>query len=158
GCECVGYQAHDPQGHEQPNITMNQLVKCVRATGILGVVGVFIPEDPKAKDKLEREGQIAFDWGELWNRGLKIGTGQTSVKAYNRYLRDLIHQGRARPSFIVSHELPLEEAPDAYKHFDARDPGWTKVVLKPAGVSAKPRVSSVPVRAGVVALGSKGGV
>jgi threonine dehydrogenase-like Zn-dependent dehydrogenase len=31
----------------------------------------------------------------------------------------------------VSHELSLEEAPDAYKHFDARDDGWTKVVLRP---------------------------
>jgi threonine dehydrogenase-like Zn-dependent dehydrogenase len=37
------------------------------------------------------------------------------------------------PSFLVSHELPLDEAPDAYRHFDARDDGWTKVVLKPDG-------------------------
>jgi threonine dehydrogenase-like Zn-dependent dehydrogenase len=32
----------------------------------------------------------------------------------------------------VSHELPLEEAPEAYKRFDARDDGWTKVVLRPS--------------------------
>jgi glutathione-independent formaldehyde dehydrogenase len=31
----------------------------------------------------------------------------------------------------VSHELPLDEAPAAYQHFDARDDGWTKVVLRP---------------------------
>ena len=31
-----------------------------------------------------------------------------------------------------SDELPLDQAPEAYKHFDARDDGWTKVVLKPA--------------------------
>jgi threonine dehydrogenase-like Zn-dependent dehydrogenase len=31
----------------------------------------------------------------------------------------------------VSHNLPLEQAPDAYKHFDAREDGWTKVVLNP---------------------------
>ena len=34
-------------------------------------------------------------------------------------------------SFIVSHELPLDRAPEAYEHFDARDDGWTKVVLHP---------------------------
>jgi threonine dehydrogenase-like Zn-dependent dehydrogenase len=45
-------------------------------------------------------------------------------------LRDLIHAGKAKPSFIVSHRLPLDEAPNAYRHFDARDNGWTKVVLK----------------------------
>src|ERR1035437_4506368 len=40
---------------------------------------------------------------------------------------------RAKPSWIVSHELALDEAPEAYKHFDARDNGWTKVILHPAG-------------------------
>ena len=43
-----------------------------------------------------------------------------------------IHEGKAKPSFIVSHQLSLKEAPDAYKHFDAREKGWTKVLLKPA--------------------------
>jgi len=61
-----------------------------------------------------------------------MGTGQAPVKAYNRQLCRLIHVGRAKPSFLVSHELPLDQAPDAYGHFDARDDGWTKVVLKPA--------------------------
>jgi threonine dehydrogenase-like Zn-dependent dehydrogenase len=48
-----------------------------------------------------------------------------------RRLRDLIHFDKATPAVIVSHELPLMEAPDAYKHFDNRDKGWTKVALHP---------------------------
>jgi glutathione-independent formaldehyde dehydrogenase len=51
---------------------------------------------------------------------------------YNRHLRDLIIAGRAQPSFLVSHELPLTEAADGYRHFDDRDAGWTKVLLRPA--------------------------
>ncbi len=39
GCECVGYQAYDPRGRGHPNMTMNDLVKSVRSTGILGVGG-----------------------------------------------------------------------------------------------------------------------
>ena len=31
--------------------------------------------------------------------------------------------GRATPSWIVSHELPLQRAPEAYQHFDARGGG-----------------------------------
>ncbi|HEX3835062.1 MAG TPA: hypothetical protein VHW04_23975 [Solirubrobacteraceae bacterium] len=62
-----------------------------------------------------------------------MATGQANVKAYNRKLRDLIEAGKAKPSFLISHELPLAEAPDAYTHFDHRDAGWTKVILKPAG-------------------------
>jgi glutathione-independent formaldehyde dehydrogenase len=61
-----------------------------------------------------------------------MGTGQCPVKRYNRLLRDLLIQGRARPSFIVSHELSLAEAPEAYRNFDERVDGWTKVLLHPA--------------------------
>ncbi|HEX8796761.1 MAG TPA: glutathione-independent formaldehyde dehydrogenase [Polyangiaceae bacterium] len=132
GCECVGWQAHDPEGHERPNATMNRLVASVRATGIIGVVGVFVPEDPKSPDALMKKGRLAFDFGAFFTKGLRLGSGQANVKAYNRELRDLIHAGRAQPSFIVSHRVPLDQGPDAYAHFDARDDGWTKVVLKAA--------------------------
>ncbi len=131
GCECVGWQAHDPQGHEVPNLTMNNLVSSVRATGAIGVVGVFVPSDPQSPNELGKHGQIAFDFGLFFQKGLRMGSGQANVKAYNRYLRDLIAAGKAKPSFLVSHHLPLHEAPDAYHHFDARDDGWTKVILKP---------------------------
>lgn len=60
-----------------------------------------------------------------------MGSGQTNVKSYNSYLSSLIATGKAKPSFLVSHELPLDDAADAYRHFDARGGGWTKVVLKP---------------------------
>ncbi len=136
GCECVGYQAHDVQGHEHPNATLNKLVQSVRETGALGVVGVFVPQDPQSPDKLEKHGQIAFDLGKFWQKGLRMGTGQANVKAYNRQLCNLIHEGRAQPSFVISHELTLDEAPDAYGHFDARELGWTKIVLKPKGKTA----------------------
>jgi glutathione-independent formaldehyde dehydrogenase len=131
GCECVGYQAHDPQGHEHPNETLNKLVRSVRFTGSIGVVGVFVPEDPRGPDELERHGQVVFDYGQFWFRGQRMGTGQCPVKRYDRRLRNLIHVGKAKPSWIISHELPLDAAPGAYEHFDHRDDGWTKVVLEP---------------------------
>ncbi len=131
GCECVGFQAHDVQGHEHPNMTLNNLVQSVKATGTIGVVGVFAPQDPGGPDEESKQGEITFDIGLFFNKGQAMGTGQANVKAYNRQLRDLIHAGKAKPSFIVSHNLPLTDAVDAYKHFDARDSGWTKVVLKP---------------------------
>ena len=132
GCECVGYQCHDLQGHEHSAMTMNNLVRSVKFTGGIGVVGIFLPQDPKAPEELEKKGEIAFDIGWFWFKGQHIGTGQANVKHYNRQLRDLITAGKAKPSWIVSHKLPLHEAPNAYQHFDARDDGWTKVVLRPA--------------------------
>lgn len=131
GCECVGWQAHDPDGNEHSYLSMNGLVHAVRATGAIGVVGVFPPVDPNGPDKLSKDGKMAFDFGTYFTKGLRSGTGQANVKAYNRQLRDLITGGHAEPSFIVSHELPLAQAPEAYQHFDNRDDGWTKVILKP---------------------------
>lgn len=131
GCECVGYQAHEPGGDEHPNLTMNRLVSSVRFTGRIGCVGVYVPQDPGASDELAKRGQLAFDYGMFWFKGQQLGSGQAPVKKCNRRLRDLIAEGRATPSFIVSHELPLEQAPEAYERFDAREDGWTKVVLKP---------------------------
>jgi glutathione-independent formaldehyde dehydrogenase len=131
GCECVGYQCCNMHREEVPNLTMNNLVQTVKATGRIGVVGVFVPEDPQAQDKLAKKGQLAFDFGRFWFKGQSIGTGQANVKAYNRLLSRLIEHDKVKPSWIVSHELPLEQAPQAYENFDKRKEGWTKVVLKP---------------------------
>jgi glutathione-independent formaldehyde dehydrogenase len=111
---------------------MNNLVASVRATGGIGVVGVFLPQDEHAHDDLAKEGKLAFDFGQFWFKGQSIRTGQANVKHYNRRLRDLIAAGKANPGQIVSHELSLAQAPDAYEKFDERVDGWTKVVLHPA--------------------------
>ena len=131
GCECVGYQCCNMHREEVNGMTMNNLVKTVKATGGIGVVGVFLPEDPGAKDKLAKVGKLPFDFGQFWVKGQHIATGQANVKAYNRKLCNLIEAGKAKPSWIISHELTLDQAPEAYKNFDERKKGWTKVVLKP---------------------------
>ena len=131
GVEAVGFQAHDPAGNEHPELALDGLVSVVRATGGIGVVGVYVPEDPGAADEAAKEGRVGFDWGAAWEKGIAFGTGQCPVKRYNRELRDLIIRGKAHPGNIVSHELPLEQAPDAFARFDAREDGWTKVILHP---------------------------
>ena len=69
--------------------------------------------------------------GKFWFKGQHIATGQANVKAYNRKLCNLIQAGRAKPSQIISHEMRLDQAPEAYKSFDERSDGWTKIVLRP---------------------------
>lgn len=131
GVECVGFQAHDQSGEEHPELVLDNLVEVVRATGCIGVVGVYVPQDPGAATEGAKEGRIAFEYGAAFKKGISIGSGQCPVKRYNRELRDLIIRGRANPAFIVSHELDLDDAPEAYENFDARVDGWTKVLLHP---------------------------
>ncbi|MCJ1365329.1 hypothetical protein MMC16_004450 [Acarospora aff. strigata] len=132
--DAVGYQAVDSSGStEKPNVVLDQLIRVTRATGGLGVPGLYVPADPGAADAQSKEGQIVIPFGKLFEKGLSIGTGQCNVKAYNRYLRDLIVSGRARPSFVVSHEIGMEDVVGAYEKFDKRVEGYTKVLIHPNG-------------------------
>ncbi|GAA2173292.1 glutathione-independent formaldehyde dehydrogenase [Arthrobacter parietis] len=131
GIEAVGYQAHDHTGEEHPEMVLDNLVKVVRATGHIGVVGVYVPEDPGATNDLAKEGRVAFNYGQVFAKGISLMGGQCPVKKYNRELRDLIIRGKAKPSWIVSHEVSLDEAVDAYAKFDKREDGYTKVLLHP---------------------------
>jgi glutathione-independent formaldehyde dehydrogenase len=132
GIEAVGYQAHDQEGVEHPEMVLDALVRCVRTTGGIGVVGVYVPQDPTAAGEGARDGRIGFDFGTLFQKGQRIGTGQCPVKRYNEFLRDLIIAGKAAPSMLVSHEVALDDAPAAYDKFDKRIEGYTKVLLHPA--------------------------
>jgi len=131
GVEAVGFQAHDPTGEEHPEMVLDNLVKSVRTTGGIGVVGVYVAQDEGAPTVEAGQGRVGFDYGTFFTKGQQMGTGQAPVKRYNTALRDLIITGRATPSFIVSHELGLDEAVAAYDSFDKREDGWTKVLLHP---------------------------
>jgi glutathione-independent formaldehyde dehydrogenase len=132
GIEAVGYQAHDPSGDEHPEMVLDSLVRAVKTTGGIGVVGVYVPSDPQAASEGAQQGRIGFDYGTFFQKGQQMGTGQCPVKRYNERLRDLIIAGKAAPSLLVSHELSLDEAPAAYEKFDKRIDGYTKVLLHPA--------------------------
>jgi len=144
GVDAVGYQATDPDdvdtdtedysyqpAKENPAVVINNLIRVVRPTGELGIPGLYVPEDPGAPDDMAAQGRLGIDFGKFFEKGLKCGTGQCNVKAYNRYLRDMIIEGRADPSWVVSHRVDLDEAPEMYEAFDAREEGVTKVLLEP---------------------------
>jgi glutathione-independent formaldehyde dehydrogenase len=112
---------------------LNSLIETVRPTGRLGIPGLYVPSDPGGPDEHAKQGMLLVAIGKAFEKGLELGTGQCNVKQYNRQLRDLIIAGRAEPSFVVSHELPLAQAPEAYEKFDQRVDGYTKVILHPRG-------------------------
>eukprot|EP00871_Galdieria_phlegrea_P005070 jgi/Galph1/5564/GphlegSOOS_G4248.1 len=130
--DAVGYQAVEKGGStEKPNTVLESLVRVVRPTGGVGIPGLYVPSDPGAPDAAAKKGNLMFPFGKFFEKGLSMGTGQCNVKKYNRYLRDLIICGRAKPSFVVSHEIKLDDASVAYEKFDKRVEGYTKVVIHP---------------------------
>jgi glutathione-independent formaldehyde dehydrogenase len=135
--DAVGYQAvsADDGNREDPMQTVRWISQVINPTGSVGLIGVYFSQDPGGVDKHAKKGEYIFPLGPLWEKGITIGQGQAPVKRYNEYLRDLIMAGRAKPSFIISHRLPLSKTPEAYAKFDQRGTGdgadYTKVLLKP---------------------------
>jgi len=130
--DAVGYQARhdDKPGEENPTQVLQNCLKVVNATGSIGVIGVYIAPDPGAKNEQAKKGIFPFPVAEFFDKGISMGSGQAPVKKYNEYLRDLIVNGKAKPSKIVSHHIPIDQAPEAYDKFDRRADGYTKVLIK----------------------------
>jgi threonine dehydrogenase-like Zn-dependent dehydrogenase len=100
---------------------IRQAIFCCRKGGTVSVPGVYVGLIDK------------MPFGAAVNKGLTIKTGQTHVQRYGKALLEKIEAGQIDPSFIITHRLPLEEAPAAYKTFRDKKDGCIKVVLKPSG-------------------------
>ena len=98
---------------------LRQAITCCRSGGVVSVMGVY----GGFMDK--------FPVGSWMNRSITLKTGQAHVHRYLRPLYEMIEQGRIDPSFILTHTLPLDEAPKGYEMFKNKDDECLKVVLKP---------------------------
>jgi threonine dehydrogenase-like Zn-dependent dehydrogenase len=98
---------------------LRQAIMSCRNGGIISVIGAYGGFIDK------------FPMGAVMNRSLTIKSGQCHVQRYLRPLLQRIENGEIDPSFVVSHHLPLDEAPRGYEMFKNKEDDCVKVVLKP---------------------------
>ncbi len=98
---------------------LREAIMCCRKGGTLSVPGVYIGFPDK------------IPFGALMNKGLTVKTGQTHVAKYHHMLLKKIESGEIDPAFVITHRLPLDQAPQAYKNFRDKKDSTIKVVLKP---------------------------
>jgi threonine dehydrogenase-like Zn-dependent dehydrogenase len=72
-----------------------------------------------------------FPLGTAFAKGLTLKMGQTNVHRYLPRLLDYILRGEIDPSFVITHRLPLGDAPRGYKTFLEKEDHCIKVVMKP---------------------------
>ncbi|HXG89209.1 MAG TPA: zinc-dependent alcohol dehydrogenase [Vicinamibacterales bacterium] len=70
--------------------------------------------------------------GAAFAKGLTMKMGQTHVHRYLPTLLDHIEEGRIDPTFVISHTLRLDDAPEGYAMFLEKADACTKIVLKPS--------------------------
>ncbi|MFE1861594.1 zinc-dependent alcohol dehydrogenase [Streptomyces anandii] len=98
---------------------LRQAITSCRSGGIVSVVGVY----GGLLDK--------FPAGAWMNRSLTLRAGQCHVHRYMKQLLRLIEQRRIDPTRVITHRLPLSEAPRGYDLFKNKEDGCEKVVLTP---------------------------
>src|ERR1044072_1777092 len=98
---------------------LREAIWCCRKGGTISVPGVYIGFTDK------------IPFGAFMNKGLTMKSGQTHVKRYTQNLLAKVECGEIDPSFVVTHNRPLEEGPELYKKFRDKEDGCIKVVLKP---------------------------
>ncbi|MEQ4725489.1 zinc-dependent alcohol dehydrogenase [Nonomuraea sp. B19D2] len=103
---------------DRPYALREAILAC-RNGGVVAVIGTY----GGLLDK--------FPMGSLMNRSLTLRTGQCHVQRYLRPLLDRIRAGEIDPSFVISHRLPLSEAPYGFELFKNKQDDCNKVVLTP---------------------------
>jgi threonine dehydrogenase-like Zn-dependent dehydrogenase len=128
--DAVGMEAHSPRPDyaydrakqmlkietDRP-LALREAIMAVRNGGIVSVIGVYGGFIDK------------FPMGAVMNRSLTIRSGQCHVQRYMQPLLDRIQAGEIDPTFIVTHRLPLAEAPHGYELFRNKLDNCEKVVL-----------------------------
>jgi threonine dehydrogenase-like Zn-dependent dehydrogenase len=100
-------------------VALREAIFSCRSGGVVSVIGVYGGFIDK------------FPMGAVVNRSLTIKAGQCHVQRYMRPLLERVQRGDIDPSFVVTHRLRLDEAPEGFRIFNDKQDDCMKVVLRP---------------------------
>lgn len=135
--DAVGIEAHfaDLQGAydkvktmfmmetDRPGV-LRQAIMAVRKGGILsipGVYGGFLDKVP---------------FGAAFGKGIQMRMGQTHMHKYMKPLLERIEKGQIDPSFVISHRITLDDAPEMFRVWRDKKDRVTKIVIDPWAAKA----------------------
>jgi glutathione-independent formaldehyde dehydrogenase len=134
--DCVGFEAKtesaDGRVIESPAVVLNDLMEITRPAGSIGIPGLYVTDDPGAKEAAARHGNLSLRLGLGWAKSNELHTGQTPVLKYNRQLMQAILWDKLPIAEVVNVKvIKLDQAPEGYKNFDAGTA--SKFVIDPHG-------------------------
>src|ERR1700710_2441558 len=98
---------------------LRQAIQAVRKGGTLSIPGVY----GGLIDKV--------NFGAAFGKGIHINMGQTHMQAFLQPLLEHVEQGHIDPSFLISHRIGIEQAPQMYKKWQKKEDQVTKIVIDP---------------------------
>jgi threonine dehydrogenase-like Zn-dependent dehydrogenase len=127
---CGGLECVNDQLKPQPNFIVEEAIKITSGNGGFGVPGVYWAQASSAGAPLagKVKPEITFPMAAFWEKGIRMQGGAADVKQVASMLVQLVKSGRAKPGFIVSAEVGIEDAPRMYERFDKHLE--TKVIIR----------------------------
>jgi len=130
--DAVGLEAHSTQLQgvydvvktallletDRPSV-LRQAIQAVRKGGTLSIPGVY----GGLLDKVP--------FGAAFGKGITMKMGQTNMHNYMKPLLERIEKGQIDPTYIISHRITLDEAPDMYRVWRDKKQNVTKIVIDP---------------------------
>jgi threonine dehydrogenase-like Zn-dependent dehydrogenase len=102
---------------DRPIALREAILSCANG-GTVSVIGVYTGLIDK------------FPMNSVMNRSLTIKSGQCHVHRYLKPLLEHIQNGDLDPTFVITHHMQLDEAPEGYKIFNDKEDNCEKVVLR----------------------------
>jgi threonine dehydrogenase-like Zn-dependent dehydrogenase len=103
---------------DRPSV-LRQAIQAVRKGGTVSIPGVY----GGLLDKVP--------FGAAFGKGVTMKMGQTNMHNYMKPLLARIEKGQIDPSYIISHRIGLDRAPELYKIWRDKKEKVTKVVIDP---------------------------
>ncbi len=104
---------------DRPSVLRHAILAC-RKGGTISIMGVY----GGLVDKLPI--------GAAMNKGLTFKMGQQFGQKYAPVLFEHIQRGELDPSYMITHKITLDEAPEGYKTFSKRKDNCLRVVISPS--------------------------
>ncbi|KAI9725893.1 MAG: hypothetical protein M1834_009456 [Cirrosporium novae-zelandiae] len=128
--DCVGFEAFNSQLKPDEHVVIRNMVNVTARGGGMGVAGIYSNTQNSTGTPLggEISPDIAFPIGSFFRKGLSFRGGGVDPRLVAPQLMELIATGKANVSFIISSQVGIEEAPEAYARFNRHEE--TKVVIR----------------------------
>lgn len=97
---------------------LREAIRTVRKGGVVSVLGVYGVTDK-------------FPMGLVMNKGLTLRSAQQHGQRYVPRLLDHLQSGELDPTFLITHDMSLEESPAGYAIFKEKADNCVRAIFRP---------------------------
>ncbi|KAK7712409.1 hypothetical protein SLS64_004793 [Diaporthe eres] len=127
--DAVGFEAVGADLMPSESIVLEQAIRVTRREGGLGILGLYISGSNSTGGPLSGlyPGNFTFPFGDYFGKALSMNVGPVNPFTHAPELVRLIHNGVANPGLVITTEIGIQDAPEAYARYERHEQGKTVI-------------------------------